>query len=301
MNNQHLPMPNMLLGLVLFYSSMWSLSTMDASGKWLLGLGTPLITVAWMRYLAHFGILCVVVLPKHGIQILRTQAPLFQFLRAFSMLISTLTVFTALHYLPQAQTTAIAFLAPLIMLALAPWVLGEQQRLARWIAAVIGFAGVLIVIRPGAGLDPIGVIFALATAFFFAVQHLFNRRVAVDSAYTTLIWSGLSGAVVMTVALILTWKASVPVLWTLSPFQWLVLVSMGFTGALGHFLQIKAYQHAPASFLAPFMYLQITAASALGWWIWGDFPDLMTWIGIAVIISSGVGIAFYERWTFKNR
>lgn len=285
---------NALFGIGLFYLSLWCLSTLDASGKWLLGVGVPLLTVVWMRYFSHLVLMSMLILPVRGKRILRSRAMKWQVMRALAMLIASVFLFNALHYLPQAQATSIAFLAPLIMLAMAPWLLNEPKKLSRWIAAGAGFAGVVIVIRPGSGLDPVGVMFALAAAFLLALQHICTRRLAVDHPMTTLFWGGLVGTVIMTLVLLFKLDESLSALANLSAWQWFVMVSLGLSGGLGHLLQIHAYQHAPASLLAPFIYLQISAASALGWLIWGEFPDRLTWVGIAVICASGAGIALYE-------
>src|SRR3546814_11566341 len=103
------------------------------------------------------------------------------------MLLATLSFFTTLHYLPQAEATAINFLAPLIMLALTPWVLQEPARLSRWGAAGVGFFGVLIILRPDEGLDPIGTFIGLMTAFLFSGQHIDTRRVVAVGPFTPLV------------------------------------------------------------------------------------------------------------------
>ncbi|MGE8590849.1 MAG: DMT family transporter, partial [Alcaligenes sp.] len=208
--------------------------------------------------------------------------------------------FSALRYLPQAEATAINFLAPLLVLSVAPWLLKEPPRLSRWVAAGVGFLGVLIIIRPTGGLHPMGVLFGLITACMFATQYIVTRRVAVDDAMTTLIWSGAVGSLCLTIALPFILPAALPALRQLTAFQWLILVSTGFWGCLGHLLQIQAYQRASASLLAPFVYLQIVAAAALGWMIWGQFPDLFTWIGIAVVCASGITIGALE-WRRQAR
>lgn len=285
---------NALFGIGIFYVSLWSLSTLDASGKWLLSTGVPLMTVVWMRYLSHLVLMSMLILPGRGKRILQSRAMKYQMMRALAMLVASVCLFNALRYLPQAQATSIAFLAPLIMLALAPWLLKEPRKLSRWLAATGGFVGVVIVIRPGAGLDPTGVLFALGAAFLLALQHICTRRLAVDHPMTTLFWGGLIGTVVMSAALLFTLNETVTALAGLTTWQWIVMISLGLSGGLGHLLQIHAYQHAPASLLAPFIYLQISAATALGWLIWGDFPDRLTWIGIGVICFSGAGIALYE-------
>jgi len=279
---------------------MWSLSTLDATGKWLIGAGIPLITVVWMRYLSHLVLMSCLVIPKWGLGILRSKSSRFQYLRAVTMLAASFCLFAALRYLPQAQSTAIAFMAPLIMLAIAPWFLGEPKRLSRWIAAGIGFLGVLIVVRPGAGLDPIGVMFAFGAALFLAFQHITTRKLAVDNPMTTLLWGGWVGTALSSVLMFLDLENQIDILSKLSVFEWVVMISLGLTGGIGHLMQIQAYRQAPASLLAPLIYLQITSAAAMGWIIWGDFPDRLTWIGIAVICSSGAGITIFE-WQQKKR
>jgi len=214
------------------------------------------------------------------------------------MLLATLCFFNTLSYLPQAEATAINFVAPLIVLSLAPWLLKEPPRASRWIAAAIGFIGVLIIIRPEAGLHPVGVVWGLGTALAFACQFMATRRVAVDDPMTTLIWSGAVGTVVLSFTMPVLLPAAWPALRELQPLHWVVLLGTGVFGAAGHLLQIQAYRFAPASLLAPFVYLQIVAAAALGWFIWGDFPDSITWMGIAVICGSGAGLAAWE-WKRK--
>lgn len=274
--------------------SSWALSGLDASGKWVMEAGVSLWVLSWFRYVVHTALVLVLVLPSRGVVVFQSKRPYAQLLRALLMLAATLLLFTTLQYLPQAEATAINFLAPLIMLALAPWFLKEPGRISRWIAAVVGFLGVVIIIRPGSGLDPVGVVFGLITACTFAFQFLVTRRLAVDNPFTTLLWSGAVGSVCMTVLLPFVLPQALPFLQALSLWQWAVLFLTGFWGALGHLLQIQAYRLAPASMLAPFVYLQIVSASALGWLIWGVFPDAVTWLGIGVVCASGITIAIIE-------
>lgn len=280
--------------------STWALSGLDASGKWIMTAGVSLWVLSWVRYIVHMVLVLGLVLPSRGMAAMRSKRPVAQILRGGLMLLATLSFFTTLRHLPQAEATAINFLAPLIMLALAPWVLKEPPRVSRWVAAIVGFLGVMLIIRPGAGLDPLGTMFGLITACVFAAQFIATRRVAVDDPFTTLIWSGAVGAVCLTALMPFVLGNAWPVLKTLSAWQWTVLVSTGFWGALGHLLQIQAYRLAPASMLAPFVYLQIISAAGLGWLIWGAFPDALTWVGIAIVCASGITIAIVE-WQARGR
>jgi len=259
-----------------------------------MSVGVSLWFMVWVRYVVHMILVSCLVIPIKGWRIWRTQRLGAQLLRGTTMLLATLSLFTALHFLPQAEATAINFLAPLLMLAMAPWALGEPMRLSRWVAAIVGFIGVLIVIRPSSGLNPIGVTFGLITALLFSVQFLTTRRVALDDPMTTLLWSGAFGTVFLTLALPFILVTELATLRQLTAMQWLILLGMGFWGGLGHLLQIQAYRFAPASVLAPFLYLQIVSAAGLGWLVWGAFPDSLTWLGILIICTSGVAIAWLE-------
>jgi len=283
-----------LSGIISLLVAMSVLSTLDATGKWLMSVGVPLLVLCWVRYSVHLILITSLVIPAKGWQILKTKKPVEQLLRGVFMLTSTMVFFTTLRYLPQAQATAINFLAPLILLAVAPWILKEKAMLSRWVAAIVGFLGILVVIRPSGGLDPTGVMFGLSNAVIFSLQFIANRRLAGDNPLTTVIWSGFFGTAVLTGYTLFTLDEVVSVMATLDLKQWLLLLSTGITGGIGHLLQIQAYRHAPASLLSPFVYLQIISATVLGWLIWNQFPDAITWLGIGIICASGVGITLYE-------
>ncbi len=289
-----LPVTRPLVGIGLLYLSAWFLSLLDASGKWIMALGVPLFIMLWIRFLVHFLIVAALMVPTRGWKAFKSQQPRMQALRGLVMFLGTITFFSCLHYLPQAEATSIAFMAPLIMLLMAPWILGEPMHKSRWVAALLGFVGVLIIIRPSSGLNMTGVAFGLVTAFLFAAMHTLTRKIASDHPYTSVLWSGAVGTTALTIILPFMWEASQPMLAELSPIQWIIMISLGFSGAMGHLLQISAYRNAPASMLAPFIYLQITAAATIGWLIWGHFPDGVTWIGISIICASGIGIGWVE-------
>jgi len=296
---------NAIGGILILLVSLSILSVLDASGKWLLSVGVSLFIVTWLRYLVHFILIMVLVISRGELYRFKSNGLRYQILRGVIILVTTFSFFTTLSYLPQAQATTMIFLAPLIILTVAPWILGEPRRLSRWIAAGLGFLGVLIVIRPGAGLPLVGVLFGLLTACLMSTQHLVTRKVAIDHPITTMLWGGLIGAMPLTV-----WVGFVLLrgdfgffdsLSALSPWNWAIMLSMGLTGVVGHLLQAQAYRLAAASLLAPFMYLQIIAASALGWLVWGEFPDRLSWFGIGLICASGAGIACYEWYQSRPK
>src|SRR5690625_3548755 len=289
-----------IAGIIILVFSTWALSTLDASAKWVMAAGLPLFFAVWARYVLHLILVVGLVVPVKGWQVFRARQPGMQIMRGVVMLLATYSFFTALSYMPQAEATAINFLAPLIVLAAAPWVLQEPPHISRWLAAISGFIGVLIIIRPDSGLHPVGVIFGLITACMFATQFILTRKVALDHSLTTLLWSGSVGALLTTLSLPFVVSAALPALRTFGTGDWLALLATGVFGALGHLLQIQAYQRAPASLLAPFVYLQIVSAAGLGWLIWGQFPDALTWVGILIICSSGITIGLIE-WRRSKR
>ncbi|MFA5662629.1 DMT family transporter [Castellaniella sp.] len=289
-----------LVGALFLVGAQFALSSLDASGKYLMGvdIALPLLTLCLVRYGVHMLLALALVIPAKGWRAVRCKRPGAQLLRGLSMLAATMSFFTTLHYLPLAQATAINFLAPLLVLAVAPWILKERIYLSRWVACSIGLLGVLVVIRPGSGLSTEGTLYGLLTACIMAVQYITSRKVAADDPYTTLIWSGTVGTVLLLLGLPLYWDMAVQALARLSAWQWLVLLGTGFWGCLGHYLQIQAYWHAPASLLSPFIYLQIVSATTLGWLVWGDIPDMVTWVGILVVCASGMTIGLIE-WRRK--
>jgi drug/metabolite transporter (DMT)-like permease len=152
-----------------------------------------------------------------------------------------------------------------------------------------GFAGMLIVVRPGAELDPIGIALGLLTALVFAFFQMATRRVGRDDPLTTNYYGGVFGAAALTLALPWFWSVD-----GLTAPQWILLFSTGVTGFFGHWLQISAYSRTPATLLAPFSYLQILAATALGWLLFDQLPGRTTALGIGLICVSGLGVVLVE-------
>jgi drug/metabolite transporter (DMT)-like permease len=284
-----------LTGIVLLVLSTWALSTQEASGKWLMQFSMPLFVLLFFRFGQQVLLVLAITLPEKGLSVFRSKNYPMQIIRGSTSLFAMLAVFMALSYLPQAEATAIYFLAPLLVLCIAPWFLGEPSRWHRWVAAIVGFLGVMIIVRPGAGLHPIGVGYGLLAAVIIATQYLCTRKLAVDDSKTTLLWSGIVGFVGGIILAPFQLSEGIAVMREFEPWQWLLVINTGVFGTLGHLLQIKAYQQAPASLLAPFSYLQIIAAAALGLAIWGQFPDLLGWLGIFIVCASGV-VATIVEW-----
>ena len=281
-------------GILLHVAGLWTLSTLDASAKWLVLAGMPVLMVTLVRYLMHVALMTAVVLPSQGRALFRTRSLSRQLVRGMLMVLSTVLFFSVLKRLPLAEATSLNFMAPLFLMAMAPWLLNEPHRLHRWLGVLMGFAGVLIVVRPGAQLDLIGVGLGLLTAITFAFFQISTRRVAHDNPLTTNYYGGIFGSVALILALPWFWKMP-----ELSATQWVLLISTGFTGFAGHLLQIMAYSRTQATLLAPFNYLQIVAAATLGWLAFGQLPDLTTATGIALICAGGLAVVLWERRLYR--
>ena len=188
-----------------------------------------------------------------------------------------------------AKALTLAFVAPLITTALSPIFLGEKVGFRRWSAVIIGFVGSLIVIRPGFIEFNLATVAALGTGFFYGIYLVITRKLHTsDSPLLTLLLTGVVGAVVASFL--------VPVVWINPTFnQWALLALMGIFACLGHLFLILSLKYADASKLAPFGYFEIVTNVILGYYYFGDFPHYWTWVGLAIIICSGVYITFRER------
>ena len=188
-----------------------------------------------------------------------------------------------------AKALTLAFVAPLITTALSPIFLDEKVGFRRWSAVIIGFVGSLIVIRPGFIEFNLASIAALGTGFFYGIYLVITRRLhSSDSPLLTLLLTGVVGAVIGSFI--------VPIVWVNPTFnQWSLLALMGIFACLGHLFLILSLKYADASKLAPFGYFEIITNIMLGYYFFGDFPHYWTWLGLTIIICSGVYISFRER------
>ena len=280
-----------VLGIALHVCGLWILSSLDASGKLLVLAGVPVLMVSWFRYVGHVLLMAVFVLPRRGRSLLHTHSLPRQLQRGVLMIATTLLFFHVLSLVPLAEGTAMNFMAPLLVIMLAPWLLGERPRWHRWAGVIVGFIGMLVVVRPGGQLSSEGAIWGVVTAATFALFQISTRRVAADDPLTSNFYGGLLGAIVLTALLPFFWRSL-----DLSPWQWALLVSTGLTGFVGHWLQITAYSKTSATLLAPFNYLQIVSATTLGWLVFGQLPDATTAAGMALICCAGLGVVLLELW-----
>jgi drug/metabolite transporter (DMT)-like permease len=279
----------LLKAAALFLSAQLFFNLVDATGKYLVR-DFPVLTVTWARYVFHLVFMVAYVAATWTPGLLATRRPRLQIGRGLTLVGFATFLFAALKYLPQAEAVAISFVAPLLILILAGPLLGERVGWARWAAAIAGFAGMLTVVRPGSGLAPLGVAFALATLACNTAFQLTTRKLALtEHPIATVFYSAVVGTVGTTVLLPLGLPDRWPDAWQATLF-----LSFGVTGSVSHLLLIRAYRLAPASFIAPLIYCHIVMATLSGWIFFGQFPDGVTLAGIAAIVTSGAAIAAHE-------
>ena len=213
-----------------------------------------------------------------------SENPKLQILRGMTLLSANICFFYSISVISMAKALTLAFIAPLVTTALSPIILGEKVGIKRWSAVIVGFIGSLVVIRPGLIEFNIATIAALGTGFFYGVYLIITRKLhTVDNPLLTLLITGVVGAIISSLF--------VPIVWiNLSQSQWLWLALMGIFACLGHLLLIYSLRYADASKLAPFGYFEIITNIILGYYFFKDFPDIWTFAGLLIIISSGVYI-----------
>jgi len=214
--------------------------------------------------------------------------PKLQIFRGLTLLFANILFFYSISIISMAKALTLAFVAPLITTALSPILLGEKVGFRRWSAVIVGFVGSLIVIRPGFIEFNLASIAALGTGFFYGIYLIITRKLhSSDSPLLTLLLTGVVGAVVA--------SFFVPVVWINPTFnQWSLLALMGIFACLGHLFLILSLKYADASKLAPFGYFEIVTNIILGYYFFMDFPDKWTFLGLFIIISSGLYITFRE-------
>jgi drug/metabolite transporter (DMT)-like permease len=276
-------------GIFLMLACSLIFASLDALAKFM-GAYYPVVQVVWFRYTFHVIAMVAVFGPIMGRAMFRANNLRWQVGRGLILVVCTCCSFTGLRYMPLAEFTAIAFITPLIVTLLAGPLLGEKVSTARWAAVILGFAGVVIIIRPGSGLFGWAALIPLVMACIYAVFQVLTRKYAgTDDPVTTLFFSGLAGAVLASVAVPFAWKPP-------APEHWPILILMGIMGGGGHLLLMLCFRRAPASVLAPFSYTQLAFASLISTVALNHVPDRWSAIGMAVIALAGLYAMVLHAW-----
>jgi drug/metabolite transporter (DMT)-like permease len=264
-------------------------STLDATAKYLVRDHT-LFVVVWARYVGQMVVVTPIAWHRGGNDFWRTHHLGMQLLRSLCLVAATLCFFGALRYVPLGEGTAITFLAPMFTIVLAMPVLGEKPTRARWTAAIVGFCGILLLVRPGSAVFHPAALLLVLAAMANALYQLLTRKLPNDATHTTLFYSALVGTIGLTFALPFVETPS-----DVTMHDAFFLVLLGFLAGLGHWCLTTAFLRAPSSLLAPFTYLHMVWATIYGYVIFGQLPDAISGLGMAVIVLSGIGLVLHER------
>ena len=275
-----------LRGALLFITALLLFSCMDTTTKYLASRYEVPAVVA-VRYIGNLFLMLALLGPRYGAVMIRAERKGLVLVRSLCLSATSLLLGFALQRMPVAETTAINFLGPMLVVVAAGPMLGEKIGAVGWVAAMLGFAGVILIVRPGSGLDAIGIFCALAAVGANVAYQMLSRVLAAsERTISLLFYTALVGAIIFGLALPWFVGGRAP-----SPFEALLFASLGVYGGLGHYLFTAAYRFAPASLLAPINYFQLLWAALLGWIVFGAIPDAIGLLGMAVIVASGVMIA----------
>jgi drug/metabolite transporter (DMT)-like permease len=251
----------------------------------------PVPVIAGLRYIIHCLLMLALLAPTRGKELVRTQRTGWVLARGACLAIVTLCAGFAFRVMPVAETTAIFFVSPLLVVLVAGPVLGESVGRFEWGASLAGFCGLLIIARPGGALDPGGIAFALAAAALMAAYQLLSRLLAAtESTIAMLFYTALIGSVAFGIALPWFWEGPMPSLHHASLF-----LLVGASGGVGHFLFTAAYRQTEASALAPLLYVQLLWAGLLGWLVFGHVPDALSVLGMVIVAVCGAAVGLRSR------
>ena len=243
----------------------------------------------WARYFFQLTILLPVVLWRHRLRELRPRQPLLHAIRGIIVVASTGFFFVAISRMAIADALSILFVAPLIVTALSPFLLGEHVGARRWTAVGVGFLGTLVIMRPGFGVFQEASLWALAAGLGYALFIIVTRKLSGQSPpLVTLATTTILGVLATTVIVPFDWVPP-------SALQWGLLALMGVIVFAADLLLIKAFDHASAPLLAPILYFEIVMSTIVSYVFFSDFPDRWTWLGVTIVIASGVYISLREH------
>lgn len=287
-------------GMALMAFAMTILPGMDAIAKYMAtfeGMSPGQVTF----YRFFFQLVCTLplLLTVGGKDAFRAKRPWMNLLRGILHGAASLLFFVAVKYMPLADVFAIYFVEPFMLTAMSAIFLGERVGWRRWLAIAVGFGGALIVIQPSFAVFGWTALLPVACAFVYTLYLFLNRAIGEgDSPLTMQSISGFGGMLFMGAALMAgnavgaeNFELSLPQ----SAFAMCLLLVLGSLSGYAHLLVVRAFRMAPLSLLAPFQYFEIISATILGYALFGDFPNIWKWVGIAIIVGSGLFIIWRER------
>ena len=259
------------------------LPVMDGFAKYLSST-LPVLQITWSRYFFTVVIVLPIMLIFFRKNLTWTEKPKLQLIRGLLLFCANILFFYSISIISLAKALTLAFIAPLIVTALSPVLLGEKVGFRRWAAVVIGFIGSLVVIRPGFVEFNLASIAALGTGILYGFYLIITRKLHdADNPLLTLLLTGIVGAILGTMIM--------PTVWVQPTItEWYMMFAIGFFASIGHLFLILSLKYADASKLAPFGYFEILPNIIIGYFFFNHFPDSWTFIGLFIIISSGTYI-----------
>ena len=287
-----LPRQRPLLGVTLIALAASCFATMDSSSRYL-GAFLPVLLFFWARYLFQACVMAAWLATRGGLKAFATAHPSFQAIRGALLAATSAMSFYGVQYMPVPEFTAINMLTPLLVIVLAGWWLHERVSPLRWALVAGGFAGALIVIRPGSGVFGWAVLFPLAGAVTYASFQVLTRRLSGhESPYATHFYTGLTGTLILTPILLASPIPLVATLQAAPAWQIGLMLAIGALGTVGHLLLILSLGMAPTATLMPFVYLQIAVATVIGALVFHQWPDGWAFVGMGVIAACGAAGAW---------
>jgi drug/metabolite transporter (DMT)-like permease len=279
---------NRQIGIALVTVTTLLFAVLDTSAKWLVQT-LPVLQVVWLRFVFHTILTTAIFMPSMGPDLFKIKNPSLQFLRGLMLALMTGLNFYALQFLQLAEVGAVQFSVPILIALISAWLLHEKLDAKRWLAICVGFAGVLIIIRPGShGFHP-AIFLSIINAFLYAAFNLMTRRLAGSDhpISTQLVSAAVPSLLLAPMAL---WQWQMPSDW----FTWSLIVLTGLAGGLGHTATALAHRYATAAVLGPFLYQQIIYMTLGGWLVFGQIPDSAVVIGACVVVMSGLYLLWHE-------
>lgn len=264
------------LGFLCF--SLSDTCTKFLAGEW------HVVQLVWFRQ-SGLVVLVLLLAMRNRQPIFATAFPKLQIGRGILAVLAPLGIASSLAHVQLAETIAMTFVAPFLVIIMGAFYLGEKVSKGVWVATAVGLIGALIIVRPGAGLFHPAIGFALATAVFFAMRQVLGRKLATrDAPQVTLAFTAFVGFILLSIPLPFFWETPE------SKETWIALAGMALFAALAEFLVIRAAQVANAGVMAPIQYTTMIWATLFGWLVFRQFPDQWTFIGTGVIVASGIYI-----------
>lgn len=279
---------NLGIGLLAFAQLFFA--ALDTSAKYMAVAGIHTFEIVFIRYAVHVALLLALVMPVRGIGLFRTGNWKLEVVRGLCLAGVTLTNFFGMQFLPLTVTGALLFTMPLIVCVLSVPLLGETIGWRRWLAIVVGFIGILVIVRPSTEAFHPASLLCLLGALFGAFYSILTRKLAgIDSATTQTTYAGLVSLLLVTSFAFGGW------VWPNDLPTWIAFLGAGVAGVLAHQLNTVAHRFATPAVLAPFSYLELLYLALASWIVFNQPPDIWFYVGAPIIIASGLYIWLRER------